>query len=177
MFQQLISDLGLKRRLSRCFEHQKGSPSFSTTSIVQVLVVVLLGYRRLRDVQLSKDDPIVLRLLGLTCMPSVPTLSCQLGAVDFRGIRAIERLQQIVVTEALIREQFATIALNSDGSVLGACRRAEVVATEFNKKQASAATTRCTASLHKPRKCWLFTIVAATSTIVMAQGILSSTVW
>ena len=48
VFQQLISDLDLKRRLSRCFEHQKGSPSFSTTSIVLVLVlvvVVLLGYR------------------------------------------------------------------------------------------------------------------------------------
>ena len=136
VFQQLISDLDLKRRLSRCFEHQKGSPTFSTTSIVLVLVVVvLLGYRRLRDVQLFKDDPIVLRLLGLTCMPSVPTISRQLGAVDDRSIRAIERLQQSVVTEALIREQLATITLDFDGSVLGTCRRAEGVANGFNKKK------------------------------------------
>ena len=64
------------------FENQKGSPSSSTTSIVLVLVVsVLLDYRRLRDVELFKDDPIVLRLLGLTSMPSVSTISRQLGAL------------------------------------------------------------------------------------------------
>ena len=87
MFQQLISDLGLKRKINRCFENQKGSPSFPTTSIVLVLVVsVLLGYRRLRGVELFKDDPIVLRLLGLTSMPYVSTISRQLGAVDDRSI-------------------------------------------------------------------------------------------
>ena len=79
VFQQLITDLDLKRRLSRCFEHQKSSPSFSTTSVVLVLIVsVLLGYRRLRDVQFFKDDPVVLRLLGLRHMPTVSTISLSL---------------------------------------------------------------------------------------------------
>ena len=136
VFQQLIADLDLKRRLSRCFEHRKISPIFSTTSIVLILIVsVLLGYRRLRDVQFFKDDPIVLRLLGLRCMPTVSTISRQLSAVDDRSIRGIERLQQNLVVEALIREELSRITLDFDGSVLGTCRHAEGVANGFNKKK------------------------------------------
>ena len=61
VFQQLINDLDLKRRLNRCFEHQKSKPPFSPTSIILVLLVsILLGYKRLRDVQLFKNDPVVL---------------------------------------------------------------------------------------------------------------------
>ena len=136
VFQQLINDLDLKRRLSRCFEHQKGSPSFSTTSIVLVLVVsILLGYRRLRDVQFFKNDPVVLRFLGLHRMPTVSTISRQLSSVDDRSIRGIERLQQNMVIEALTREQLATITIDFDGSVLGTCRHAEGVAKGFNKKK------------------------------------------
>ena len=136
VFQQLISDLDLKRKLSRCFEHQQGSPSFSTTSIALVLVVcILLGYRRLRDIQYFGDDPIVLRLLGLHRMPSVPTISRQLSKIDDRSIRGIERLQQNLVIDALVREQLATITLDFDGSVLGTCRHAQGVAKGFNKKK------------------------------------------
>lgn len=136
VFQQLIKDLDLKRRLSRCFEHQKGSASFSMTSIVLVLLVgVLLGYRRLRDVQYFKNDPIVLRLIGLHRMPTVSTISRQLSTVDDRSIRGIERLQQNLVLEALAREQLATITIDFDGSVLGTCRHAEGVAKGFNKNK------------------------------------------
>jgi len=134
VFQQLFNDLDLKRKLSRCLEHQKGSPSFSTTSIVLVLVVcILLGYRRLRDVQFFEKDPVVLRLLGLTCMPTASTISRQLSTVDDRSIRGIERLQQNMVIDALVREKLATITLDFDGSVLGTCRHAEGVAKGFNK--------------------------------------------
>jgi len=136
VFHQLVADLDLKRRLSRCFEHQKASSSFSSTSIVLILIVtVLLGYRRLRDVQFFKDDPVVLRLLGLRCMPTVSTISRRLSAVDDRSVKGIERLQQNLVITALVREKLSTITLDFDGSVLGTCRHAEGVANGFNKKK------------------------------------------
>ena len=56
VFQQLAADPDLKRRLSRCFEHQKISVIFSMASIV-LIVSVLLDYSRLRDVQFFKNDP------------------------------------------------------------------------------------------------------------------------
>jgi len=78
----------------------------------------LLGYRRLRDIQFFKNDPIVLRLLGLHRMPTVSTISRQLSTVDNRSIRGVERLQQNLMIEVLIREQLATITLDFYGSVL-----------------------------------------------------------
>ena len=95
-----LNSLISKRRLRRFFEHQKSKPPFSPTSIVLVLIVsILLGYKRLRDVQFFKNDPVVLRLLGLTRMPTVSTISRQLSTVDDRSIRGIERLQQSMVTK------------------------------------------------------------------------------
>ena len=50
----------------------------------------------------------MLPLLGLHCMPTVSTISRQMSTVDdrsIRGIRGIERLQQNLVIEALVREQ------------------------------------------------------------------------
>lgn len=136
VFQQLIVDLDLKRKLSRCFEHRNSSPIFSMTGIVLILIVgVLLDYRRLRDVQYFKDDPIILRLLGVKRMPSVSTISRQMAGADDRSIASVERLQQKLVIDALVREQLPRITLDFDGSVLGTCRRAEGVASGFNKKK------------------------------------------
>jgi len=136
VFQQLFSDLDLKRRLSRCFEHQKVAPIFPTVSIMLVLIVgVLLGYRRLRDVSYFNEDPMVLRVLSLRRMPSVSTMSRQLAAVDDRSVRAVERVQQSLVTDALVREQFPRITLDFDGTVLGTGRRAEGASVGFNPKK------------------------------------------
>ena len=136
IFQKSMNDLDLKRRLSRCFEHQKSKPSFSPTSIVLILVAsILLGYKRLRNVQFFKNDPFKSRLLGLTRTPTVSTISRQLSTVSDRSIRGIDRLQQNMFIDALTREQLATITIDCDGSVLGTCRRADGVASGFNKKK------------------------------------------
>ena len=136
IFQQLFSDLELRRKISRCFEHRTCSPIFSTSSIMLLLIVnVLLGYRRLRDVQYFNDDPIVLRVLGVRRMPAMSTISRQLEAIDDRSVDAIERVQQTLVIDALSREALPRVTLDFDGSILGTCRRAEGVAIGFNRKK------------------------------------------
>ena len=83
VFQQLFSTLDLRRRISRCFAHQAVSPIFSTTSIAMLLIVgVLIGFGRLRDVQYLQNDPLVLRFLGVRRMPTQSTISRQLSALD-----------------------------------------------------------------------------------------------
>lgn len=136
IFQSLFYDLQLKRRITRCFSHRAASPIFSTTSVVLLLVVnIILGYRRLRDVQYIKNDPLVLRLLGMKRMPSVSTISRQLESVDERSVEKVQHLQRTLVLEALEREQLARVTLDFDGSVLGTCRQAEGVAIGFNRKK------------------------------------------
>jgi len=46
----------------------------------------------------------VLRLLGLTRLPTVSTISRQLSTVDDSSNRGIERLQQNMIIDALTRE-------------------------------------------------------------------------
>ena len=83
VFQSLFVWLGLKDRLGRCFSHLGGGSIFGYPVIVLSLVVhLLLGFRRLRDCESYQDDPMVKRLLGLSRLPDVATLSRTLAQAD-----------------------------------------------------------------------------------------------
>jgi len=76
IFQQLFKRTSLKKRLKKCFAHLKVSPIFGRHLVVMLLIVhLLLGFRRLREVDYYRDDPIVLRLMGLHKLPDVATIS------------------------------------------------------------------------------------------------------
>ena len=73
VFQALFARLNLKALLNSCFRHLKVSPIFGHGVMVMVLVVhLLLGYRRLRDLRYYQDDPLVRLVLGLTRPPDFP---------------------------------------------------------------------------------------------------------
>ena len=66
IFQLLFKRLDLKQRLKKCFARLKVSPIFGRHLVVLLLVIhLLIGFRRLREVDYYRDDPIVLRLMGL----------------------------------------------------------------------------------------------------------------
>ena len=93
VFLALFQHLDLKARLKECFQHLKGSPIFGPHRIVLVLIVhLLLGFRRLRDVDYYRDDPLVQRLLGLRRLPDVATISRALKVMDRESVLALHRL-------------------------------------------------------------------------------------
>jgi hypothetical protein len=62
LLQALFTRLGLKERLRRCFSHLTVSPIFGHATLVLCLVLhLMLGYRRLRDISYYSDDPLVMR--------------------------------------------------------------------------------------------------------------------
>ena len=66
IFQVLFSQLRLRERLKKCFEHIKVSPIFGRHLVVLLLIVhLVMGFRRLREIDYYRDDPLVLRLMGL----------------------------------------------------------------------------------------------------------------
>jgi len=70
IFQLLFKRIDLKQRLKKCFSHLKISPIFGRHLMVQLIIVhILIGFRRLREVDCYRDDPIVLRLMGLRKLP------------------------------------------------------------------------------------------------------------
>lgn len=134
IFQLLFKRLNLKTRLKKCFSHLKVSPIFGHHVIVILLIIhLILGFRRLREIEYYRDDPLVLRLMGLKRLPDVSTISRNLAQLDKQSIDNIQKLSQTFVIDGLQREQFPRLTLDFDGSVLSTKRHAQGSAIGFNK--------------------------------------------
>jgi hypothetical protein len=139
IFQQLFQRIQLKQRLRVCFAHLTLSPIFGRHLVVLLLVVhLLLGFRRLREVDYYRDDPIVLRLMGLRRLPDVATICRALGQMDAEGVEHVRQLSRSLVIEGLQREQLPRVTLDFDGSVQSTKGHAEGTAVGFNKNKKGA---------------------------------------
>lgn len=136
ILQKLFANLKLKERLRGCFDHLPVSPIYGHHIIALTLIVhLMLGYRRLRDMDYYRDDLMILRLLGLKRMPDVSTISRALGIVDDKSIIKIRQACREMVLARLIALGVARVTLDFDGSVLSTGRMAEGAAVGFNKQK------------------------------------------
>ena len=139
VFQALFQRLDLSARLKQCLAHLKGSGIFGPHRIVLLLVVhLLLGFRRLRDVDYYRDDPLVRRLLGLRRLPDVATISRTLAHMDGPSVEKTRQLCSGLVLDGLQREQFPRLMLDFDGSVTSTKGHAEGTAVGYNVKKKGA---------------------------------------
>jgi len=106
VFQLLFKRINLKNRLKKCFIHLKSSPIFGRHLIVLLIIIhLLIGFRRLREVDYYRDDPIVLRLICLRKLPDVSTISRALSQMETDGVENMRRLSRSMVIEGLQRER------------------------------------------------------------------------
>lgn len=140
VFQGLFKQLAIKQKLQNCFSHLKVSPIFGYHLITLCLIVhLLLGYRKLRDMDYYRDDPMVKRLLGVTRLPDISTVSRVLARVDQQSVEKIRQLCRAWVLERLVRTGFARLTLDFDGVVFSTQgRRREGTAVGFNRKRKGA---------------------------------------
>ena len=133
IFQLLFRRIQLKERLRKCFSHQKVSPIFGRHLVVLLLVIhLLIGFRRLREVDYYRDDPLVLRLMGLRRLPDVSTISRSLYQMDQKSVDKVRGLSRALVKEGLCRERFPRLTFDFDGSVQSTKGHAEGTAVGFN---------------------------------------------
>jgi hypothetical protein len=85
-----------------------------------------------------RDDPLVLRLLGLRKLPDVSTISRSLSQMETKAVGNLRELSRTLVIEGLKRTRFVRITLDFDGSVLSTKAHAEGTAVGFNKKKKGA---------------------------------------
>jgi hypothetical protein len=136
IFQALFMRMNMKQRLKKCFSHLKISPIFGRHLVVLLLIVhLLLGFRRLREVDYYRDDPLVLRLLGLRKLPDVSTISRALSQMEREGVEKLRELSRSLIIEGLKRERLPRLTLDFDGSVLTTKSHAEGTAVGFNKSK------------------------------------------
>lgn len=140
IFQKLFDSISIYERLRRCFQHVgEGGVAFPLPRLALVLIVnFLIGFRRLRDLDYYRDDPVVLRVLGLSQLPDVSTLSRGLGRVDERGVLQVRNLSRDFVMDRLRESEFTRLTLDFDGSVFSTGRHAEGTAVGFNKEKKGA---------------------------------------
>jgi len=139
IFQLLFKRINLKQRLKKCFAHLKVSPIFGRHLIVLLIIVhLLIGFRRLREVDYYRDDPIVFRLMGLRKLPDVSTISRALSQLESEGVENVRQLSRSLVIEGLKRELLPRLTLDFDGSVQSTKGHAEGTAVGFNKKKKGA---------------------------------------
>jgi len=136
LFQSLFRELNLKAQLNRCFRHLPGSAIYGQGLVVMVLMIhLLLGYRRLQDMRFYRDDPMVLRLLGVARIPDVATVSRTLAGTDSRSVEQLRALIRQQTLQQLETVGLARVTLDFDGSVLSTGRFAEGTAVGFNSKK------------------------------------------
>lgn len=134
IFQILFRQIDLKERLKKCFDHLKVSPIFGRHLVVLLIVIhLLLGFRRLREVDYYRDDPLVLRLLGLRRLPNVATLSRALSNLKQENIDKVRELSCSLVLEGLKRENLHRLTFDFDGTLQSTKGHAEGTAVGFNK--------------------------------------------
>ena len=139
VFQHFFSLIGIKERLWSCFRHLKGNPIYGQHVVMMLLVVhLIIGHRRLRDVDYYRDDAMVKRILGLKRLPDTSTLSRSLARADDHSADKVRIESRHLVTERLAVERLSTVTLDFDGSVLSTGRHAEGTAVGFNKKKRGA---------------------------------------
>jgi hypothetical protein len=139
IFQALFACMKLKKRLKRCFSHVNVSPIFGRHVVVLLLIVhLLLGFRRLRELDYYRDDPVVLRLMGLRRLPDVSTISRALSQMESEEVEKVQQLSCSLVIEGLKREGLARLTFDFDGSVQSTKGHAEGTAVGFNKNKKGA---------------------------------------
>jgi hypothetical protein len=136
VIQALIKKLALRTRLKSCFEHLHHNPIVGFNVVALLLIVhLMLGYRRLREMERYQEDPLVLRLLGLSRLPDISTVTRRLSQVDRQSIRNVRQMNRELVLDPLATMRLSRLTLDFDGSVLSTGRFAEGTAVGFNKQK------------------------------------------
>lgn len=133
LIQALAGMVDLKARLRRCFAHLGKTLIYGPATIVLLLTVaILLGCRRLRDLDYCREDPLLARVVGLRRLPDVATISRTLSAMDERSVAGLRATMRELVQERLAREELARLTVDFDGSVQSTRGHAEGTAVGYN---------------------------------------------
>ena len=113
------------------------------TIVLIVIVHLMLGFRRLRDIERYRDDPMVLRALGLRRMPNVSTVCRSLARTDRPSVENVRLLSRENVVSRLEAEKFSRVTLDFDGSVISTGKIAEGTAVGYNNKRKGERSYYC----------------------------------
>lgn len=137
ILQALSNGLQLRKMLQGCVRHLSNSASYTASTMLLILVThSFLGWRRLRDLDYYRDDPLLKRFLGLHRVPDVSTLSRRLSTMDEGVVTNMRKLNRSLVIDRIKANSPSRVTVDFDGSVISTkSRRTEGTAVGYNKKK------------------------------------------
>lgn len=136
ILQKLMAGVRLKERLRACTRHVKRGGAYGSATVLLLLIShVMLGWRRLRDLDFYRDDPLVARFLGLRQLPNVSTVSRALRRFDSKVVDRLRALLRELVMARVLLSNLRRLTVDFDGSVLSTkSRSSEGTAIGYNAK-------------------------------------------
>jgi len=139
LFQALFRRLDLRGTLVRHLGRASKSVAYGLHVLVLQLVVHLLaGFRRLRERDHYVDDPLLPRLLGVQQLADTSTLTRRLAGAPEAAVVAVRAAGREIVLGRLGQEKLARVTLDFDGSVLTTRGYTEGSAVGYNAKRRGA---------------------------------------
>lgn len=137
LLQALMQRIDLRRHLERGAMHLRRIGAYSAGQIVLLLVIHhFLGWRRLRDLDYYRHDQLVRRLIGLSQLPSVATLSRAMHSFDEASIDSVREVVRSLVATRAASASPTRLTFDVDGSVQSTkARGIEGTAIGYNKKR------------------------------------------
>jgi hypothetical protein len=133
----LSNGLELRKMLRECVRHLSSKAGYCASSMLLILIThSFLGWRRLRDLDYYRDDPLLKRFIGLDRVPDVSTLSRRLTQMDEAVVVNMRNLVRSFAIERVKVSSPRRVTIDFDGSVISTKSwRTEGTAVGYNKKK------------------------------------------
>jgi Transposase DDE domain group 1 len=119
----------LRRELGYTMPH---SDFGAARMVLLVLALIISGGRRLRHILFVAEDPVVLRLCGLTRMPTPRTVGRWLGEIRATHLPALQRINGLIAARAIHAAGLRRLTIDVDGSVVSTGLQVEWAQRGFN---------------------------------------------
>jgi hypothetical protein len=128
-----LQRIGFNRRLAQRLKGASLPTDFGIVAMVRVLLVlVILGGRRVRHIGFLEGDPLVHRFCGLQQLPTARTVGRWMTWFDARTVQRIADLNADLVAEQIAAMPLRTLTIDVDGTVVSTGLTAERAFRGYN---------------------------------------------
>jgi hypothetical protein len=119
LVRRYVALIGLGRRVRTVFaSYDIGGDYRAIDMILVILVLIMVGGRRLDHVNYICDDPLVKRFCGLLRLPRERSVSRWLKRFTHKSLMALVEINSQIVSEAIEKQSLGRLTIDVDGSVI-----------------------------------------------------------
>jgi hypothetical protein len=119
LLRRYVALIELGRRVRTVFaRYEVGGDYRAIDMILVIVVLILVGGRRLDHLNYICDDPLVKRFCGLLRLPRERSVSRWLKRFTHNSLRALLEINSQIVSEAIEKQSLARLTIDVDGSVI-----------------------------------------------------------